>query len=284
MACHSLQSDPARTAARAAALDRYFAANVAASGVLICATGAQCQASHFGDFYPAQQHHVGHHYDLVRDGKPLRIVVVGQEYGHGPAFATATQRSDKIVGEIGTRRRFKADGTLKARNPHMRGCTSLVRLIFGLGLGTDYDGEFLDIAGDHVHIFECFALVNFLLCSAVPASDLAQIESVGGKPGRSTRVMQQSCETHFLAALDILEPTLVVAQGYGVRRWIARAYGLPARRPQDGVEQIQIRNTMVPLVSFSHPSAHGELNWGMNERTPYLLKTVEPTIARVCGL
>jgi hypothetical protein len=274
----NLQSHPAETVARADELERYFAANVAASGALTCATCAQCRSSHPGIFYPAQQHHVGRHYDLVRDGKPLRIVVVGQEYGHGPAFVTLTHRSDMIVGTSGTESRFKADGKLKARNPHMRGCTSLLRLILGRGLGTDYDGEFLDIAGERAHLFECFALVNFLLCSAVPASDRPETDSLNGKPGRSTRTMQANCATHFRAALDILEPTIVVAQGYGVRKWIARAYGLPARRPQDGVERLQ----QATLLSFSHPSAHGALNWGLNERMPYLVNVVAPTIELVC--
>jgi hypothetical protein len=184
-----------------------------------------------------------------------------------------------IVGTSGIESRFKADGKLKARNPHMRGCTSLLRLIFGRSLGVDYDGEFLDLSGERVHLFECFALVNCLLCSAVPASDGPDTDSLGGKPGRSTPTMQANCATHFREALDILEPTLVVAQGYGVRKWIARAYGLPARRPEDGVEQLN----RATLVSFSHPSAHGALNWGLNERMPYLVNVVAPTIARVCG-
>ena len=272
-----IKSNPIRTAARAAALDRYYVANVAASGVLTCATGNQCRASHDGTFYPAQVHHLGRHYDLVRAGKPLRIVVVGQEYGHGPEFVTPELRRDMIVGESGTRRRFKADGRLKARNPHMRGCTSLLRLIFGLGLGTDYDGEFLDIGGERVHVFECFALVNFLLCSAVPTGSGVLTESLGGRPGRSTRTMRTNCTPHFRAALDALEPTLVVAQGYGVRRWVARAYGLPTRRPQDRVEQLDAAT----LVSFSHPSARGALNWGASERMPSLLETVKPTISQV---
>lgn len=272
-----LHSDPARTAARAAALDRYFAAKVAESGALTCATGSECRASHRGDFYPAQLHHVGRHYDLVRDGKPLRVVVVGQEYGHGPAFVSLKARSDMIVGESGTRSRFKTDGDFTARNPHMRGCTSLLRLIFGLGLGTDYEGEFVNVGGEPTHIFDCFALVNFLLCSAVTASDGVRTGRLGGKPGRSTATMRKNCAAHFRAALDALEPTLVVAQGYGVREWIARALGLPVRRPPHGVEQLGTAT----LVSFSHPSAHGALNWGTNERMPYLVNTVAETIAWV---
>ncbi|MEO8596248.1 MAG: hypothetical protein ABI759_23215 [Candidatus Solibacter sp.] len=66
-----------------------------------------------------------------------------------------------------------------------------------------------------------------------------------------------------------------------MRRWIARAYGLPAQRPNDGVEQVQIGGAAATLVSFSHPSARGALNWGLNEQMPYLVGTVAPTIARV---
>ena len=61
------------------------------------------------------------------------------------------------------------------------------------------------------------------------------------------------------------------------------AYNLPARRPQDGVEQAQIGGAMTTLVLFTHPSARGALNWGLNERMPYLVNTVVPTIARACG-
>ncbi|MEO8593835.1 MAG: hypothetical protein ABI759_10985 [Candidatus Solibacter sp.] len=93
--------------------------------------------------------------------------------------------------------------------------------------------------------------------------------------------MRANCTHHFRAALEALEPTLVVAQGYGVRRWIARAYGLPARRPSDGVEQVQIGGAAATLVSFSHPSARGALNWGLNDRMPYLVGTVAPTMERV---
>jgi hypothetical protein len=150
-------------------------------------------------------------------------------------------------------------------------------------MGADHVGEFVTIDGERIHVFECFALVNFLLCSAVPANDGAKKGALrlGGSPGRSSRTMQTNCSRHFRAALEILEPTLVIAQGYGVRTWIAGAYGLPKRRPQDGIEQIQIGGAAATLVTFSHPSAHGALNWGMNERMPYLLNTVAPTIGRV---
>jgi hypothetical protein len=192
-------------------------------------------------------------------------------------------RYDMVVNRSGLQRRFKTGDGRAPRNPHMRGCTSLLRLIFGLGLGPDHEGEFLNVGGDRVHVFDCFALVNFLLCSATPASGRATREWLGGKPGRSTRKMRAACSSHFRAALEILEPTLIIAQGYRVRSWIADTFDLPARRPQDGVEQLQIGGAAATLVSFSHPSAHGALNWGLNERMPYLLNTVAPTITRAVG-
>ena len=66
-----------------------------------------------------------------------------------------------------------------------------------------------------------------------------------------------------------------------MREWIGGAYGLPVRPRLDRVEQVKFGTTMATLVSFSHPSVPSAQNWGLNERTPYLLETVVPTIARV---
>src|SRR5437763_1238855 len=149
----ALRSDTAQTARRVAALDAYFAAGVAASGVLTRATGAQCRASHAGDFLESQLHHVGSRYDLTRRGKPPRIVVVGQEYGHGPELVTLAARNEMILNKSAVQSRFRAEPGFPARNPHMRGCTNLLRLIFGVGLGSDYAGEFLVVDDKRVHVF-----------------------------------------------------------------------------------------------------------------------------------
>jgi len=126
-----------------------------------------------------------------------------------------------------TRRdRFKAQNGLTRGTAHA-GLHQFAAAHLGLGLGADHDGEFVNINGERVHIFECFALVNFLLCSAVPAAEegAKATHRLAGKPVRSTKTMQANCSSHFRAALEILEPTLVVAQGYGVCEWIASAYG-----------------------------------------------------------
>lgn len=58
--------------------------------------------------------------------------------------------------------RFDGDKDHERRNPHMRGTTLALRTIFGLS-GSDHASEFLDVRGEQVHMFDCFALVNRLL-------------------------------------------------------------------------------------------------------------------------
>jgi len=65
-----------------------------------------------------------------------------------------------------------------------------------------------------------------------------------------------------------------------VRQWIGRLYGLQSRFDSDPIETLQLATVRAQLVSFSHPSSRGELNWGVNERTRYLVNTVAPAIER----
>lgn len=48
----------------------------AAAFAFVCSDYRTCEASHAGDFYEGQLHHVGRHYDLLPDGQPLRVVVI----------------------------------------------------------------------------------------------------------------------------------------------------------------------------------------------------------------
>ena len=181
-----------------------------------------------GGFYEGQLHHVGRHYDLSLNGTPFRIAIVGQEYGHPPTHVLREERTEMIL-RVGMEGRFKAEPGHGARNPHMRGTTSALRLLFGLSLGDDFVGEFVSLWSTSVHIFETFALTNFLLCSAI---DTPRTCSAG--KGRSTSTMQNNCARHFRRAMEILEPTVIVAQGVGVRRWLV-AIIRPSRRV-DGVD------------------------------------------------
>jgi hypothetical protein len=266
-------SDPAATAHRIDALDRYMAETVVDSASFRCAAYQACRASHPGKFFEGQLHHVGAHYDLALNGRPFRIVVVGQEYGNGPARVSRETRSHDVIILTGQRRRFTTDGQYPARNPHMRGTTSLLRLLFGRLPGTDYTGELLALGGSSVHVFEAFALTNFLLCSAIDADE----SGVGSKRGKSTATMQRQCACHFAAAMKILEPTVVVAQGKGVRKWMSIVidHAMPI---SENLERVRIGDHGCLVATFTHPSVPSAMNWGTDARRPYLLEVVAPTV------
>ncbi len=87
----------------------------------------------------------------------------------------------------------------------MRGTTSALRVIFGKGLGDDYEGEWVyPENGKPFHIFDGFALVNRLLCYAGPEE---------GRRGRATPTMVSNCASHMSKTLSILQPTILILQG-----------------------------------------------------------------------
>jgi len=280
---HAFASDLTQTARRCAELDAYSRANVLDGARFICRSGDACRASHSGAFYEAQAHHVGNHYDLSIDGRPVRIVVTGQEYGHPPARVSLSTRHQMIAAQFGLQRHFFRDGNYGSRNPHMRGTTSLLRLLLGKGLGSDFADEFVTISADRVHLFECFALVNFLLCSAVAGEQTDWVGGVthSGARGRSNRTMQRNCAAHYRRAIEILEPTVIVAQGKGVRRWMDRVIDRSESvHPTLPIERVMVGAVKCHLLTFSHPAAPTRENWGMNERQPYLIGTVGLTVER----
>ena len=274
-----LRSEPARTAERIRLLDDYMASHVIDDRHFVCSSARACMASHAGQFFEGQLHHVGTHYDLMMDDRPLRIAVVGQEYGNGPAFVSREDRTRDVVIVTGYGKRFRSDGTHEARNPHMRGTTSLLRLLFGRQPGTDYTGELLNLDGKQVHLFEAFALTNFLLCSAIDAGQ----GTVGSKRGKSTSTIQKNCTRHFREVLRILEPTVVIAQGKGVRTWLNAA--LSGVSPvTTNLEQAEVHGHNFLLATFSHPSVPSGENWGSDERRPYLMNVVAPTVSAILSL
>lgn len=113
-----IRVDPARTEQRRRALQAYMRANVLADGAFVCRDFPACRASRSAfPFYEGQLSHLGRHYDLIIDGRPTRIVVVGQEYG-----------TPHVGIDLAERRRMierAAQAGFRGRNPHMRGTTTL---------------------------------------------------------------------------------------------------------------------------------------------------------------
>ena len=161
-----------------------------------CKMYHQCKSSHNGIFYEGQLHHIGKYYDLTYKQKPFKIIVVGQEYGAKPAMVKLEKRYEDIM-YAATQKRFNAMGNFVSRNPHMRGTTSVLKALFGLSLSSIYDNEFITIDNVRQHIFDSFALVNYLLCSAIPFE--------GNKKGKSTNEMKKNCKVHFRNVIEILE-------------------------------------------------------------------------------
>jgi hypothetical protein len=258
-----IRSFPDRTKTRVSKLSEYLHRKVLAESSFICRHYRKCRDScgHL-NFYEGQLHHVGSDYDLEVDGIARRIVIVGQEYGTLPAKVGLNERSQDM--------RSSAEAGFSGRNPHMQGTTTLLRLLLGRDPGDDSEGEQL-LANPRVHIFDGFALVNFLLCSAID----------GNTRGQSTWTMQQNCGEHFCSAIKILDPTIIVAQGFGVRDWIRNSIGLASNGPRQPSydEPISLGNTQATLLTVAHPSAPGRYAWwGQKLNSPYLQETVARTV------
>ena len=256
-----------KSEAQILAVEQYLTDNVLGDN-FVCQHYNACKSSHVDTFYEGQLHHVGKYYGVSFDGRPLRVVVVGQEYGHPPARVDCQARSQMFKYSAHDCR-FAAGQGYKGRNPHMKGTTSVLRLIFGIPLGTDHHSEFLSIEGKRVHIFDVFALVNYLLCSAVRD---------GSKKGLSTPTMRSNCCGHFRKVMNILEPSVIIVQGKGFWEKSIRKSFDSVSQVSDFVYKAKLGSHESFIAAFSHPSAHFPYNWGRNEPTEYLQNTVVPSI------
>ena len=272
-----VSSDPARTEARIQELRTYMDANVLGPERFCCPHVRECRGSikKGHRFYEGILSHVGRHFDLSARGKPLRVVVVGQESGHKPTpvfkaeHVSLEERYRMIHDRTGIGRRYYAEAPHEARNPHMRGTTSALRVLFGKGLGREWESEFLLAAdGQGFHIFDAFALVNVLLCSAHPPNSGV---------GASTELMRRNCLGHFQATIRILEPTVLILQGKGVQSWLIPAID-SEERLGPYVSRLTIADKRMLATRFSHPAAYGALRWGDRLDAPYLVDVVEPTL------
>jgi hypothetical protein len=88
----------------------------------------------------------------------------------------------------------------------MQGVTLALQLAFGLPVAGP---EHLSLTnGESVHVFDAFAMTNLLMCSSVAKKD--------SQASKSTATMRQSCANHLVKAVTILQPTLVISQGWGL--------------------------------------------------------------------
>jgi len=123
------------------------------------------------------------------------------------------------------------------------------------------------------HILECFALTNFLLCSATFGAT---------SQGHGTDVMQEKCAKHFQETLRVLQPTIVVIQtithGDAIRGAFDSNTPVPGGTGTNSVATYEGGRCVV--VSLAHPSSPkyfwGDLSRGPNRQ--YLWNTVIPAL------
>jgi len=247
-------------------LEKYFNENVLNGSDFLCKNFEECKYSFSGNFYEGQLHYIGKYYDLKLNNKPFRIVFVGKEYGYNYRHYSLDQRYGKPQMDV-------RGGAIKKRdlNPHMKGTTSLLRLLFGIPLGFDVDQEFIAAKDSAFHIYDGYALVNYYLCSAVIP---------GTTKSRPTKQMERNCFKHFHKALTVLEPTIIAVQGKTICNPVSRAFD-SIHQISDSLFKAKIGRNESFLCFFSHPSYWGDLNWGKNKPTPYLIKTVRPTVKNI---
>lgn len=140
------------TRRRIARLQRYVKQTLLDDGEFLCPHWAACRGSSKEpyQFREGTMSHVGRRFNLAVNGKPLRVMVVGQESELPKDSASAwgsrvsmESRHQQIHDGSGLEKRYYASEGRPGRNPHMRGTTSVLRLIFGAEAGEDYDGEFV---------------------------------------------------------------------------------------------------------------------------------------------
>lgn len=249
-------------------------ASVYGSDGFVCASTAACSAAAArknADFYEGQLSHVGLHYDMFEDGRPLRVLVLGMEMG----------RPDRHIS-LETRRRQQDDAIgmrFAARHAHMLGTTTALRAAFGRGLGDDRPGELMELTNSEPqHVMQCYALVNKRLCSAVRSADTAK-----GRRFQAAAVpaMDRACLPHLAATVRILEPNLLILQSKALRSLIAPHLRNVERIDPavEGLEYAEFGDTDTVIANFSHPAAHFPYNWGSSHRNVYAMDVVEPTLA-----
>lgn len=227
------------------------------------------------DFTEGQLHHIGEYYSLLRDGEPFRVVVVGEQYG-GEQPTDLNKRRDAVLAchpckpNSGGKKGDESD----ENNPHMTGTLVALRLLFEKPFPLPFvaDDSNLDVGGQTVSIFDCFALTNYLLCSA---------NYPGKKSTEATSNMWNNCREHIAAVLRILQPTHLVLQGAGLASHLESVTG---SLQKDECTTISAFGVETHVFSFNHPSSPSKATgWGMvseasDAEDSYLRRVVEPVI------
>ena len=154
-------------------------------------------------FYPGQLSHIGDRYDLSSSTSSIRIVVAGKEYGANDHIEDTDREGRVSVSERVEMLKACADKGYSKRNPHMKGTTLLLQTIFHIELAKE---EYIKVNGSLTHVFDAYSMVNVLLCSRCKPGP-------GREAARSANMIR-NCLRHFKEAMIILQPTIIIFQGF----------------------------------------------------------------------
>jgi len=227
------------------------------------------------DFTEGQLHHIGAHYSLLRDGEPFRVVIVGEQYGgEQPTGLDERREAVRDCHRFKPNSGGKKSDESDENNPHMTGTLLALRFLFEKPFPLPFaaDDSNLDVGGNSVSIFDCFALTNYLLCSA---------NAPGKKSTEASTTMWENCREHIAAVLRILQPTHLVLQGASLASYLEPVTG---SLQKDKCTTIDALGVATHVFSFNHPSAPSKsTGWGMvseasDAADSYLRSVVEPVI------
>ena len=233
---------------------------------LICKNRDKCTSSinmSNTTYLPAQAHFVGKMYGLSIDESPLRIVIVGQEYGHGgespDGHVTPLERSNTFDSA--------SDYKFEPTNPHMRGSALALRYLIRGDVGEDHEDCITTSDGMKVSIYDCFALINYLMCSAT---------KIGSRRGKSTAEMKRNCSENFKAAIELLKPNVLIMQGRSYYSYVADALDLPKDADDSRIFSFCLPTALEPThyAVLNHPSARPPYGWS-SIKNMYYQKVVQ---------
>lgn len=245
---------------------------------MVCTSYPDCKASgrkSGASFHEAQGHAVGDCFELsTAEGVPFRVLVVPMEAGGGETFANVARRTACV--RASGRLPFQSTPHEKGRNPQMKGTTLALRLAFGLRYADAHGRPFISPEEEQVnftdgttaHLFECFAMANLLLCSAVAKS--------GGGASRATAVMRKNCARHLVATVGKLQPTLVISQGSGLVKTLRGSFGVTHPMSTNlgaNLATCDLDGNQFIWAALRHPTR----NWSTINQ-PYFRETVVPTL------
>lgn len=252
-----LRVDRANTARRSGDLNGYLTTRVDDGLQLVCSSAARCRSSmRKGEqLVEGQLSHVGEFYDLIDGEQPLRIMVVSKQVGgaleHGGARGDEHVSMARRSSQVATAR---SGPSPHPRTNHMIGTELALKVLLGGGVQAR---PFVQVEGvDDVHVFDCMALVNSTLCSRV-GTDASE---------QGSAVMFDQCRGHLEETIRLLEPTVVLAQGWtkssaagrepSVASTVASAFGINVPATDPTLTWVNAPWGDVAVVTAYHPSRH----------------------------